>query len=92
MKRGKWEISPGRILTPESWSISVELDKEDNKDAAGQSPIYVKKLKPQTLNLSTKFSVFVGIDVEKELEEWENLLGKRQTGNLCRKSSGDTAR
>lgn len=73
----KWVVDSNVITAMNRFSLTKELDVEENETKDGKNPTNVKGFKPQSLTTTHKVSTSTGSDPLKEFREWEALCGKR---------------
>ena len=73
----KWTIDRNGLTALNNFSLTKELDVEENEAKDGKNPTNVKGYKPQSLVTSHKVSYSTGKSPLKEFEEWQARCGKR---------------
>ena len=73
----KWTIDRNGLTAINNFSLTKELDAEEQEAKDGKNPTKTKGFKPQSLVISHKVSYSTGKSPLAEFEEWQARCGKR---------------
>lgn len=73
-----WEVTPKKVLTLSGLSTSYEIKAETNTDLENSPATNERGRELVPLSFTTDLNAALGVDVEGEIEDWEQLVG--QTG------------
>lgn len=87
----KWTIDSNSLRALNNFSLTKELDVEENETKSGKNPTNTKGFKPQTLVTTHKESRSTGADPLAEFNSWKALAGKRGGFHIEGKRIGPAA-
>lgn len=73
----KWTIDRNGLTAINNFSLTKELDAEEQEAKDGKNPTKTKGFKPQSLVISHKVSYSTGKSPLTEFNEWQARCGKR---------------
>lgn len=87
----KWTIDINSLTALNNFSLTKELEVEENETKSGKNPTNTKGFKPQSLVTSHKVSLSTGADPLAEFNSWQALAGKRGGFHIEGKRIGPAA-
>lgn len=84
----RWEVTPKKVLTLSGLSTSYELNAETNTDLENSPATNERGRKLVPLSFITDLNAALGVDVEAEIKEWEQLVGQTDFFYLSGKKFG----
>lgn len=84
----QWEVTPKKVLTLTGLSTSYELKAETNTDLEDSPATNERGRKLVPLSFTTELNAALGVNVEAEIKEWEQLVGKSDYFYLSGKKFG----
>lgn len=84
----RWEVTPKKVLTLSGLSTSYELKAETNTDLEDSPATNERGRKLVPLSFTTELNAALGVNVEAEIKEWEQLVGQSDFFYLSGKKFG----